>query len=193
MSVQVFRGVILYQLFVKSLPSDGEEIPCNILVSLSPSYPSSAPPQLQLLSRYIGPFGVESPLFGAVLRTYISSEGVEWVQDSVCVFDGLEWVKERCAEWFEAKKSEKLARELLREDERNLSAPDVEESDDKKVSELQEHFEEQMVVPSTILQGIEIIEAEPIHDRKSTFVGRACRITDPSQAGYISLHPSDIS
>ena len=30
-------------------------------------------------------------------------------------------------------------------------------------------------------EGLEIIEAEPIMDRKSSFVGRACRITSPDQ------------
>lgn len=87
---------------------DEEEVSCSVLVSLPPTYPSAAPPQLQLLSRYIGPFGVDHALFGAILKTYISSEGVEWIPDTVCVFDGLEWVKERCTEWYGAKKSEKL-------------------------------------------------------------------------------------
>ena len=155
---------------------------CHILVSVPPSYPATAPPQLQILSKYIGPFSVDSTLFGAVLRTYISSEGVEWIPDSVCVFDGLEWVKERCAEWYSNKKSEKLAGQLLREDERGASLPDVEEEQNKKVSELHDDAEEQLAQVSVgIPKGIIIITAEPIIDRKSAFVGRACRISDPSQ------------
>ena len=35
--------------------------------------------------------------------------------------------------------------------------------------------------PVEMPAGITIVEAEPIHDRKSSFVGRACRITDPAQ------------
>lgn len=126
---------------------------------------------------------MDSALWGAVLRTFISAEGVEWVADSVCVFDGLEWVKERCTAWYGAKKSEKLAGELLREDERHLAAANIEEGKNKKVSELNDdHHEEQVSpVPAAIPEGIQIIEAEPITDRKSAFVGRACRITDPSQ------------
>ena len=164
-----------------SLTVDDEEVPCNVLVSLPTNYPAVAPPQLQLLSRYIGPFGVDHPLFGAVLKTYISSEGVEWTADNVCVFDGLEWVKERCTEWYNAKKSEKLAGELIREDERSMTVPDVEEGRDKKVSGLHDHWEEHTTPLPTIPQGVQIVEAEPITDRKSAFVGRACRITDPSQ------------
>lgn len=100
----------------------------------------------------------------------------------MCVFDGLEWVKERCAEWFSGKKSEKLAGQLLREDERGSATPDVEESKNKKVSELHDHVEEHAApVPVGIPKGLDIIEAEPIIDRKSAFVGRACRIADPAQ------------
>lgn len=131
---------------------------------------------------------MDSSLFGAVLKTYISSEGVIWVADNVCVFDGLEWVKERCTEWYNAKKSEKLAGELMREDERNLATPDVEEGKNKKVSGLNDHWEESAAPLPSIPQGIEIVEAEPILDRKSAFVGRACRITDPSQV-YFHVEP----
>ena len=120
-------------------------------------------------------------LFGTVLKTYMSAEGVEWVRDMVCVFDGLEWVKERCTEWYRAKKSEKLASEMQREDEKNYSAA---EGEDKRASGSNDHWQESPVPPPTT-SGLEIIEAEPIVDRKSSFVGRACHITDPSQ---VSLH-----
>jgi hypothetical protein len=129
---------------------------------------------------------VDHSLFGAILRTYISSEGVEWVADNVCVFDGLEWVKERCTEWYGAKKSEKLAGELLREDERSVETPDIEEEKGKKVSGLHDRWEEPSTPLPSIPQDIEIIEAEPITDRKSAFVGRACRITDPSQVWWLN-------
>ena len=169
----------------RSLP-DPHEATFSVLVSIPSTYPATSAPQLQLLSRYIGPFGVDSALFGAVLRTFISSEGIEWVPDSVCVFDGLENAKERCTEWFEHKKSEKLAGELLREDERGAPAGldgalEV-GKDKKKVVELDEHADTPSVPTSVgVPDGVEIIVAEPITDRKSSFVGRACRITDPAQ------------
>jgi len=34
-------------------------------------------------------------------------------------------------------------------------------------------------------EGLEIIEAEPIVDRKSSFVGRACKITSPDQVAEL--------
>ena len=56
------------------------------------------------------------------------------------------------------------------------------EDKDKKVSQLHDQTEETpLPTPVNIPKGIEIVEAEPIIDRKSAFVGRACRITDPSQ------------
>ena len=183
-------GVLRVQPNEISLGTDDEHVPCDVLVSLPANYPTAAAPQLQLLSRYIGPFGVDHSLFGVVLKTFISTEGVEWVPDTVCVFDGLEWVKERCTEWYDTKKSEKLAGELLREDEKGASTEDVEEGKDKKVSGLHDHWEESPV-PAAIPQGIEIVEAEPITDRKSVFVGRACRISDPSQVcgNIVSFNP----
>lgn len=59
---------------------------------------------------------------------------------------------------------------------------DVEEDKNKKVSELNDsHSEEHIAsIPASIPEGIQIIEAETITDRKSAFIGRACRITDPS-------------
>ena len=159
-----------------------------MLVSIPTTYPATSAPQLQLLSRYIGPFGVDSILFGAVLRTFISSEGIEWVADSVCVFDGLENVKERCSEWYGQKKSEKLAGELLRGDERGADSALEVGKEKKKIVELEENTE----APSPPLSvgiptGIEIVEAEPITDRKSSFVGRACKITDPAQVRLLDL------
>ncbi|KAJ3485194.1 hypothetical protein NLI96_g5136 [Meripilus lineatus] len=173
-----------------SLSAPFEDVSFSVLVSLPSSYPSTSPPQLQLLSRYIGAFGVDSTLFGAILRTYISSEGIEYINDSVCVFDGLEWAKERCAEWYGEKKSEKAAGELIREDEKGGIDGDVEEDKSKhQIAELETSLSISDDV-SKLPQGLEIFEAEPITDRKSSFVGRACRISDPSQVPVILAHLS---
>lgn len=54
------QGEVLEGIKEEDMPS---EIPTmRVLVSLPPTYPSSAPPQLQLLGRYMGSFGIDAGL-----------------------------------------------------------------------------------------------------------------------------------
>ncbi|PIL37747.1 hypothetical protein GSI_01441 [Ganoderma sinense ZZ0214-1] len=197
-------GTIRYEVTLRALTHAGlsidtddpahpspHPVSVHILVSLPPSYPTSAPPQLQLLSRYIGPYGVDAPLFGTVLRTYISRGAVEWTPGAECVFDGLEWVKERCAEWMGERLSERVAGEIMREDERGRGHEgegqrqngdgEVRDPAGKSGGMVRAMID---ATPAEMPPGITIVEAEPILDRKSSFVGRACRVTDPSQHDY---------
>jgi len=174
-------GLIL--VTYKRLPDPYDQVTFSVLVSLPPSYPSSAPPQLQLLSKYIGAFGVSSTIFGSVLRTFISTDGVEWTPETVCVFDGLENVREKCGKWYEEQLSEKAVGEMVREETKESKAspgsnnpsgpPEGIPSARSAVSESQALV--------GLPEGLEIIEAEPIVDRKSSFVARACRIMSPDQ------------
>ncbi|KAI9574400.1 hypothetical protein HD554DRAFT_2046866 [Boletus coccyginus] len=165
-----------------NLPSH-EDVSIRILVSLPPLYPAESPPQLQLLSRYIGAYGVDPSLFGSILRTFISTSGVEWSRDTVCVFDGLQSVLERSEAWYEDKLNKEKAGELVREDALGRdSAPQESMKQDGEGSAT--------VSPPTptnvaLPEGIKLIEAEPIVDRKSVFVGRACQISNPSQVPLI--------
>lgn len=180
--------------FVRSFPSDSlpshEDVSIRILVSLPPSYPAQSPPQLQLLSRYIGAFGVDSSLFGSIIRTFISTSGVEWSPDTVCVFDGLQNVLERCEAWYEDNLNREKAGELIREDTlgRNTtpqeSAGSTKEDEEGSAGALRSTptFQD-----AALPEGIKLIEAEPIVDRKSVFVGRACQISHPSQVGRTLL------
>jgi len=185
-------GTIRYEVTVSVSPPSDDSVtyPLTLLVSLPPAYPTSSPPQLQLLSRYIGPFGVDSSLFGAVLRTYISRDCVEWVEGCVCVFDGVEWVRERCSQWVGEKLTQVRVSELVREDERpagtrrkasrSASRARQEKDIDKGRKEMQQVVD--------LPDGIEFAVAEPIVDRKSVFIGRACQITDPAQVSVILAH-----
>ena len=98
-------------------PNDSDDLKLRILASVPHSYPESSPPQLQLLNRYIGPYKVDSGLFGSVLRTFMSKDGVEFSADNVCIFDGVENVKERCGRWYEDRLSDKAVAEMQLEDE----------------------------------------------------------------------------
>jgi hypothetical protein len=152
-------------------------------VSLLPSYPASSPPQLQLLSKYIGAFGVDSCLFGSILRTFISANGVEWTSDTVCVFDGLQNVIERCQDWYERRLSKEKVDELSRQESR-------EQADTRsELQELEAQLSDNLLTRPVVMPlECEIVEAEAITDRKSAFVGRACRITHPSQVTALFLH-----
>lgn len=169
-----------------SLPDPHTDISISILVSAPPTYPATSPPQLQLLSKYIGPYGVSSSIFGAILRTFISTnQGVEWINDTVCVFDGLEHAKEQCGKWYEERLTEKAVGEIIREEEKeghSRKEDPSEEADLTPVPVALPPLEE-----ASLPNGIEITVSDPITDRKSTFVGRACRITDPAQ---VSLKPA---
>ncbi|KAG1806479.1 uncharacterized protein HD556DRAFT_1322097 [Suillus plorans] len=174
-------GAIRYEISL-NLPSH-EDISIRILVSIPPTYPASNPPQLQLLSRYIGAFGVDSSLFGSILRTFISVSGVEWTPESVCVFDGLQNVLERCEAWYEDKLNRETAGELLREDAHTHNHVSVEPDEPFASSTADE--KDRVPLDTALPEGIKIVEAEPIVDRKSVFIGRACRISDPSQVPLI--------
>ncbi|KAI5124843.1 hypothetical protein M0805_007277 [Coniferiporia weirii] len=169
-------------------PHDSIDTRFKILVSLPPTYPSSSPPQLQLLSRYIGSFSVDSGLFGSILRTFISSRGgVEWLPETECVFDGLENVRERCGSWYSERLSEEKSQELLREDEKERvfeSAPQKDYLPSTNIQSLAEENEHQAILPDSI----NIVVSEPIVDRKSVFIGRACRLSHPSQVPLVLSH-----
>ncbi|KAK7470209.1 hypothetical protein VKT23_001645 [Stygiomarasmius scandens] len=183
------NDTIRYQV-VLGLPSPYDDVKVKVLVSLPTTYPASSAPQLQLLSRYIGAFGVDSTLFGSILRTFISStSGIDFIPDSVCVFDGLQNVLDRCTRWYEDHLSMEKAGELVREGLRgngidNLKT--VDSPDEAKVGVVDIRQSQPVALP----QGIQIFEAEPIVDRKSSFIGRACAISDPSQVPVILAHLS---
>ncbi|KAH9482275.1 Protein IMPACT [Psilocybe cubensis] len=187
-------GTIRYEV-VQSLPSPHDDVSIKILVSLPETYPKSAPPQLQLLSKYIGSFGADAQLFGSILRTYISVSGVEWSEDTVCVFDGLQNVLERCVAWYEDRLSAEKAGELVREDvaAANMNTRTTSGSSSPPMAEQpgvgdQMALNEPPPVPAALPAGVHIYVAEPITDRKSAFIGRACRIHHPSEVPLILSH-----
>ena len=163
-----------------------------MLVSLPPTYPSSSPPQLQLLSRYIGAFGADSGLFGSILRTYISINGVEWSEDTVCVFDGLQNVLERCTAWYEERLEAEKAGELVRGDSKGKAMDSGEFDKRYEVFDDEDRNSSLREVDAAVSRptGAQIYEAEPITDRKCTFVGRACRIQHPSEVCLLHFYSS---
>ena len=123
------------------------------------------------------------------MRTYISINGTEWTQDTVCVFDGLQNVLERCLAWYEDRLNSEKVGELARDDlkgqlgngviEAGRSSPDINHygEEEREGPILDEHQNLPIALPT----GVEIFVADPLTDRKSVFVGRACRISHPSE------------
>ncbi len=155
-------------------------------MSLPPTYPVSSPPQLQLLSRYIGAFSADANLFGSIIRTYISVNGVEFVPETVCVFDGVQNVLERCDTWYEDRLSEDKAKELVRNDEKDADKTVGPESGPNSAVTSRNSPDYVGInidhgATSQMPPGVQFFITEPIVDRKSSFIGRACQISDPSQ------------
>ncbi|KDQ08232.1 hypothetical protein BOTBODRAFT_166091 [Botryobasidium botryosum FD-172 SS1] len=163
---------IRYEILTKLEPPF-EDISIRLLVTLPSTYPASSPPQLQLLSRYVGAFGVDSDIFGSIIRTYISSAGVEWTEDQVVVFDGVERVRSEISEWYGQRISAEKAGEILREDQKGQPIAQYPSTSRPATGE--------EIRVAALPVGITLVQSEPINDRKSTFVGHACHIDNPTQ------------
>ena len=103
--------------------------------------------------------------------------GIEWTPGVVCVFDGLQSVLERVVNWYEQRLESNKAGEVLRVQNHSRLLETAEAEGNPSTSSI--------ALPNTqtvaLLEGINLVEAEPVVDRKSAFVGRACRISDPAQ------------
>jgi hypothetical protein len=152
---------------------DSTDITAHVLISLDPeTYPASTPPQLQLLNLYLGPYSVDPGLFGSILRTYISAEGVEFTPGTVCLFDGVQSALDRCSAWYTDQLGKSTAQEIIRHEERKsrqsdgFSIPPTNTSSSNLSSA-------DAVVPiieaSSLPPGVILHVAETIIDRKSSF------------------------
>jgi len=158
------------------------------LVSLPATYPVSSPPQLQLLSRYIGAFGADAGLFGSILRTFISTNGVEFTPETVCVFDGVQNALEQCNLWYKERLMEEKTKDIIRGEEKEIRVAQVEEAIVSPSSkDLPKHMERDIRSQNEMPLRINFFTAEPIIDRKSTFIGRACRVSDPSEVRLLRI------
>jgi hypothetical protein len=97
----------------------------KLSATLPCGYPQlSHPPQLQLLSRYIGPHGVDHVLFGQILRLYHQSSNNNddlFHAGEVALFDGIEKVRERVEEWYNEKEAHILQRREGDEDRQDFA------------------------------------------------------------------------
>ncbi|TKY86162.1 hypothetical protein EX895_004987 [Sporisorium graminicola] len=182
-------------------------IPIRLAVTLPPFYPHSArPPQLQLLSRYIGGFSVDAKLFGEILRAFyhqtdeatqgstadaeepgISSawiggsmdRGVRWSPGQVVLFEGIEWVKEQITDWGKEKEAERSTSSAQNTPTTTTTATSS--------STMTTFTPSSTPPPPTPFNGT-LFQTPSIVERKSEFIGYAARITTPTQvASVLSL------
>ncbi|SJX62508.1 related to YIH1 [Sporisorium reilianum f. sp. reilianum] len=179
-----------------------ESIPIRLAVTLPPFYPHGArPPQLQLLSRYIGGFSVDAKLFGEILRAFYHEEasgdaamdaeeadvgsawaggsaerGVQWASGQVVLFEGIEWVKEKTADWWNDKEAE---RNSASTQPTATAAATTQPSWDNVTTFLPSSVPPPAPFSGTLFQTASIIE------RKSEFIGYAARITSPTQVASV--------
>jgi hypothetical protein len=105
--------------------------------------------------------------------------GVQFVEDQPCVFDGLQNVLETCAAWYEERLNLEKAGQLVREEQKEVASSS---SALVRAGDGGGHFDgEEGPASVEMPPGIELHVGEAIQDRKSTFVGRACQISHPSQ------------
>lgn len=182
-----------------TLASPRDDIPLHVLVSLPRGYPAEEPPLLQLQDRYLSSFAVSDALFGAVLRTFMhdpqavsdgsTPPGVEWT-GGVCLFEGIEYVREVCGQWVADREKELAQAERARTD---AAAADASEKRDHQLeaaaaaaaaprrgggegsapvaNKNHGHAPKPAAVPCPT-----IVSSEPIIDRQSVFVGHTAKV-----------------
>ncbi|GAA5931578.1 uncharacterized protein JCM15063_001507 [Sporobolomyces koalae] len=163
-----------------------ENVPLHLILSIPfPEYPVEKPPLIQLHDRYLSKFAVTDELFGQVCRTYLhdryaTDSGVEW-QEEVCLFEGIEYVRQICTEWVrtqeqEKERGEQERQETLKNDkDEGDRVWDEHENDDNRIPE--------PTLPKMRRKGSSnevpcpaIYSTEGLVDRKSLFVGHAARV-----------------
>ncbi|SOV02648.1 related to YIH1 [Ustilago sp. UG-2017a] len=177
-----------------------DAIPTRLAVTMPSFYPHSArPPQLQLLSKYIGGFSVDSKLFGEILRAFYHrkddevggevvyaeeaaasaawvggsmDKGVNWGPGEVVLFEGIEWVKEKVLDWW----TERQAERAKNAPATSTTSPAPTESH----SNLATFDTAPALSQPKPFTGI-LFQTESVIERKSEFIGYAASISSPDE------------
>lgn len=111
-----------------------------------------------------------------------------WSPGQVAIFEGIERAREECEAFYERKVA------ALAEKEAANPHATQEDLDAAQQEALQQHYSQNQpsnqnasvasVYPA-LPEGCEIYTSEPIIDRRSIFVGHACRLRTPSEVGQV--------
>lgn len=186
-------------------PEDTKPDPVDLQLSvtLPAGYPEAEqPPQLQLLNRFVGAHAVDPLLFGRVLRCFLHSPeaikprsdglcpGLEWHSGEPVLFEALEWAKDTVSAWHDEREEELRHRseQLDREREERAAAAtaagqqaELFPAPPKPTREIV-HTKEEL---DALVKKLGFVTSATIVDRKSEFVGYACRLEDPDQVPLV--------
>lgn len=157
----------------------------KISATLPSGYPQAAkPPQLQLLSRYIGSHSVDYTLFGLILRTFHQGSGDNDLsisqQGQVALFDGIEKVREHIEQWY----SEREAEVWQRKEQDHIHQKE-QESSAKQVNRKNDPTKTLNTIRADSDNKLKIYSSPAITERKSIFVGHAVVLNDISEVPFI--------
>lgn len=127
---------------------------------------------MQLLSKYIGSHGVDSVLFGEILRSFISENtGAEWQPDEPAIYNGIEDAREKCTKWLEDLNTRVSVGEIQREEERELRLATNPQliAHEKQLQEEALYAAELEQQQQGLPDGLEIITTPSVTYTKSTF------------------------
>lgn len=125
---------------------------------------------------------------GAITRTYISSTGVAFTPGAVAVFDGLMYVQSLVEPWYKQRAEADDVGEAERERGRATPSTPVDPPPSHAEDDLETKLHQLSVSAKSARPVPPITTSEPIVDRKSSFVGHACRIKDEEDVMAVVAH-----
>lgn len=165
-----------------------EGVPIRLSATLPAHYPACAsPPQLQLLSRYIGDESVDHTLVGQVLKAYLHSspaDGVPFTRGEVALFEGTEWARERIAAWYAARVAERTANGRANAQQSAQARQELAQASTSIAQEAQPSQAGTTTFDDDVSDRLplpQIVSAPALTERKSVFVGHAARISSPDE------------
>ncbi|UZJ52492.1 hypothetical protein CBS101457_001812 [Exobasidium rhododendri] len=164
-----------------AVESDGESFVVRLSAILPSGYPQGPnPPQLQLLSRYVGPHRVDHTLVEQIRRIFSRIESpnchLDFHPGEVVLFEGIEMVREIVGAWYSEREAKKMQKKEGDELVQLTTTPGAVEQS------IFDNLEDETISPS---KQILLVNAPAITERKSIFVGHCSPINDPAQVPLV--------
>lgn len=110
-----------------------------------------------------------------------------WHEGEVAIFEGIERAREECDDFLNTKLTELDAKKAVddhttQEDLELARKLQLEEDASEALAATPRQVERQQ---AKLPEGCKLFTSEPIMDRKSVFIGHACRITSPSDVSQV--------